>query len=75
MLERTRLMALGVSAWSIATAATGAMRGFVQLLLARSFVGVGEAAYATISPAQCQNPKGAVAANQRNVAKRIHPFG
>ncbi len=50
-LSRTRLMALGVSAWSIATAATGIMRNFAQLMTARSFVGVGEAAYATISPA------------------------
>jgi len=50
-LSRTRLMAVGVSAWSVATAATGIMRGFVQLMIARSCVGVGEAAYATISPA------------------------
>ncbi|HEY2382100.1 MAG TPA: MFS transporter [Terriglobia bacterium] len=50
-LSRTRLMALGVAAWSVATAATGFMRNFVQLLAARSCVGVGEAAYATISPA------------------------
>src|SRR5262249_34127165 len=49
--SRTRLMALGVAVWSVATAATGVMRNFVQLLVARSFVGVGEAAYATISPA------------------------
>jgi MFS transporter, Spinster family, sphingosine-1-phosphate transporter len=50
-LSRTRLMALGVCAWSVATAATGLMRGFAQLMAARSFVGIGEAAYATISPA------------------------
>jgi MFS family permease len=50
-LSRTRLMALGVGAWSLATAATGMMRNFGQLMLARSAVGVGEAAYATISPA------------------------
>ena len=50
-LSRTRLMAVGVAAWSIATAATGVMRSFGQLLMARSCVGVGEAAYATISPA------------------------
>src|SRR5919197_5717044 len=31
-LSRTRLMALGVSAWSAATAATGIMRSFGQLL-------------------------------------------
>jgi len=50
-LSRTRLMALGVSAWSVATAATGVARNFAQILMARSAVGVGEAAYATISPA------------------------
>jgi len=50
-LSRTRLMAMGVCAWSAATAATGLMRNFAQLMGARSCVGVGEAAYATISPA------------------------
>ncbi len=50
-VSRTRLMTLGVSAWSVATAATGLMRNFAQMLIARSFVGIGEAAYATISPA------------------------
>jgi MFS family permease len=50
-LSRTRLMAFGVGAWSVATAATGIMRNFAQLVTARSFVGVGEAAYGTISPA------------------------
>jgi MFS transporter, Spinster family, sphingosine-1-phosphate transporter len=50
-LSRTRLMGLGVAAWSIATAATGFMATFAQLMTARSFVGIGEAAYATISPA------------------------
>src|SRR5215475_9433673 len=50
-LSRPRLMALGVIAWSLATAATGLMRSFVRLFMVRSCVGVGEAAYATISPA------------------------
>src|SRR5215470_16397073 len=50
-LSRTRLMTVGVAAWSVATAATGIMRSFVQLMLSRSFVGIGEAAYGTISPA------------------------
>jgi len=50
-LSRTRLMSIGVMAWSAATAATGLMRNFTQLLMARSAVGIGEAAYATISPA------------------------
>src|SRR5262249_60664784 len=50
-LPPPRLMPLGVFAWRTATAATGVMRNFTQLLMARSCVGVGEAAYATISPA------------------------
>ena len=50
-MSRTRLMAAGVGAWSFATAATGMMRTFTQLSMARACVGVGEAAYATISPA------------------------
>src|SRR5437762_1011983 len=50
-LSRPRLMAAGVSAWSVATAAAGLTRNFTQLLGARAWVGVGEAAYATISPA------------------------
>lgn len=50
-LSRTRLMSIGVAAWSVATAATGVMRSFGQLLIARSSVGVGEAAYSAISPA------------------------
>jgi MFS family permease len=50
-LSRTRLMAIGVGAWSLATAASGIVRSFGQLLTARAAVGVGEAAYGTISPA------------------------
>ncbi len=46
-----RLIALGVAAWSLATAAAGLARGFVTLFLARAAVGVGEAAYGTIAPA------------------------
>ena len=49
--SRPRLMAAGVAAWSIATAAAGFTRNFIQLLTARAGVGVGEAAYSTISPA------------------------
>jgi MFS transporter, Spinster family, sphingosine-1-phosphate transporter len=48
---RTRLMAAGVAVWSLATATAGLARTFAQLSLARGAVGVGEAAYATISPA------------------------
>jgi MFS family permease len=49
--SRTRLMALGVAIWSLATAAGGLTRNFFQMLVARSAVGVGEASYAAISPA------------------------
>jgi MFS family permease len=49
--SRTRLMALGVGIWSIATAGAGLARNFAQMLAARSAVGVGEASYASISPA------------------------
>ncbi|HTP29510.1 MAG TPA: MFS transporter, partial [Anaeromyxobacteraceae bacterium] len=48
---RPRLIAAGVFAWSCATALGGFARGFTSLLLARSAVGVGEAAYGTIAPA------------------------
>jgi MFS family permease len=50
-LSRTRLMAFGVAIWSLATAAGGLARGFVQMMMARGAVGVGEASYAAISPA------------------------
>src|SRR6185436_6098417 len=48
---RPPLIALGVLIWSIATTLAGFARGFGSLLLARSTVGVGEAAYGTIAPA------------------------
>jgi MFS family permease len=49
--KRPPLIALGVAIWSVATALAGFARGFMSLLLLRSFVGVGEAAYGTIAPA------------------------
>ena len=49
--SRPRLMAAGVAVWSVATTAAGFARSFGQLFGARAGVGVGEAAYATISPA------------------------
>lgn len=48
---RPPLIALGVFLWSLATALAGFARGFWSLLIARSAVGVGEAAYGTIAPA------------------------
>jgi MFS family permease len=48
---RKLLIAFGVGVWSIATGAAAFSVGFWSFLLARAIVGVGEAAYATISPA------------------------
>lgn len=47
---RRGLIALGVFVWSLATAASGFAAGFLSLIAARIFVGVGEASYATLSP-------------------------
>ncbi len=49
--RRPPLIAAGVALWSLATVAGGFARGFTSLFVARSAVGVGEAAYGTIAPA------------------------
>src|SRR5436305_5098 len=49
--KRPPLIALGVAVWSVATSLAGFARGFASLFMARSGVGVGEAAYGTIAPA------------------------
>lgn len=43
---RKRIIAIGVSIWSIATFFTGLTYSFTQLLITRSIVGIGEASYA-----------------------------
>jgi MFS transporter, Spinster family, sphingosine-1-phosphate transporter len=48
---RPPLIAIGVAIWSLATGLAGFARGFVSLFVARSTVGIGEAAYGTIAPA------------------------
>lgn len=48
---RPRIVAAGVAVWSLATGIAGFARSVGGLLVARSVVGVGEAAYVTISPA------------------------
>jgi MFS family permease len=48
--SRTRLIALGVGCWSVATALSGLASSYVALFAARAAVGVGEAAYVTIAP-------------------------
>lgn len=45
-VRRTRLLAGGVAAWSLMTAASGAVVNFWQLLLVRMGVGIGEASCA-----------------------------
>ncbi len=47
---RKGLIAGGVLVWSLATALSGFADSFASLLTARVFVGVGEAAYATLAP-------------------------
>lgn len=47
---RKVLIASGVALWSLATAAAALAHGFWTFLLARALVGIGEAAYATLSP-------------------------
>lgn len=49
-VSRKWLIAAGVALWSLATAAASLAQGFAVFLIARALVGVGEAAYATISP-------------------------
>jgi len=49
--SRTRLIGLGVGLWSVATALAGFARSYASLFAARAAVGIGEAAYGTISPA------------------------
>ncbi len=50
-VPRRVVIAAGVALWSLATAAAAYATGFWTFLLARALVGVGEAAYATLSPA------------------------
>lgn len=48
--RRTRLLAIGVGVWSIATVGTGLAQDLFQLRLARSFLGIGEATYGILAP-------------------------
>ncbi len=50
-VHRPRLVAAGISLWSLATAGAAFAPGFGGLLFARALVGVGEAAYASLGPA------------------------
>ncbi len=48
--SRKWLLAIGVAIWSLATAGGALATGIVSFIFARSLVGIGEAAYATIAP-------------------------
>ena len=49
--HRPRLVAIGVGLWSLATAGAALVHTYPALLVTRSLVGVGEAAYASLGPA------------------------
>ena len=70
--SRTRIIAAGVIFWSLATFLTGMAHTFALLLLARSLVGVGEAAYA---PAAQSMISGAFPAESRARAQSVFAAG
>ncbi len=47
---RNVLMAAGVAVWSVATVASGLAQSAASLVVARAFVGIGEASYGTLAP-------------------------
>jgi MFS family permease len=49
--RRTWLLAIGVGTWSLATVGTGLARDYNHLVLARCFLGIGEATYGVLAPA------------------------
>jgi MFS family permease len=48
--RRSRLLAVGIGIWSLATLGTGLATDYGHLALARSFLGIGEATYGVIAP-------------------------
>lgn len=65
---RKWLIAIGIFVWSLATVLTGFTSSYAQMLACRVLVGVGEASYATISPALISD---AFPAEKRNNALTI----
>ncbi|MDY7228481.1 spinster family MFS transporter [Hyalangium rubrum] len=49
-VPRKMLVAGGVLMWSLATGASGLAASFVALLVARAFIGIGEAGYGAVAP-------------------------
>lgn len=70
--NRARIIAAGVMVWSIATFASGAAQTFGALLVARAFVGVGEAAY---GPAAQSMISGAFSVAARARAQSVFAAG
>src|SRR5215475_2227004 len=71
-LSRKAIIAFGILFWSAATFAGGLAQGFMVLLIARSFVGLGEAAYA---PAAQSMISGAFPQERRASAQAIFASG
>ncbi len=70
--SRTKIIAAGVTIWSVATFLTGLSNTFALLLAARALVGVGEAAYA---PAAQSMISGAFAPQRRARAQAMFAAG
>lgn len=70
--SRKGIIALGILFWSVATFAGGLAASFLFLLVARSFVGLGEAAYA---PAAQSMISGAFPQERRAAAQAIFASG
>lgn len=49
-MPRKLLVAGGVLLWSLATGASGLAASFIALLVARAFIGIGEAGYGAVAP-------------------------
>jgi predicted MFS family arabinose efflux permease len=71
-ISRTRIIAGGVLVWSLATFFCGASNSFAGLLIARAFVGIGEATYA---PAAQSMISGAFSAAARARAQATFAAG
>lgn len=70
--NRTKLIAIGVFMWGLATAASGLAGGFMTLFLARIIVGVGEA---TLSPAAYSMISDYFRPEQRGRAMSVYTSG
>jgi MFS family permease len=71
-VSRKAIIWIGILCWSLATAAGGLASTFVSFLVARAFVGLGEAAYA---PAAQSMISGAFPKERRAMAQSIFATG